>query len=179
MLSSVNGETSVRYPTGILSAAVDGGETDIPLVDAGGLASGDVLSLGTETITVTAVTNNTITVDTDLETAGNQGISGTYPGGTVINPVPVFRVSAVEYTIDPYSGCFLREDKAVAAAGGEAARLAGNIQDLQITPDDQDDQSFYTVTLTARTKSPDGDYQENGGYRHRVLRSVVMLRNLR
>ena len=175
----LSGKTTVRYPTGILSAAVEKGSTEIPLVDTGGLASGDVLSMGTETLTITAVANNSITVDTDLETAENQGISGTYPAGTVMNPVPVFRVTALEYTIDPYSGCFLRDDKVMTAGGGEAARLAGNIQDIQITPDDQDDQTWYTITLTARTRNPDPDYMENGGYRQRILRSAVMLRNLR
>ena len=175
----LSGEITVRYPTGILSAGVDGGETEIPLVDTGGLASGDVLNLGAETIIITAVSNNTLTVDTDLETAGNQGISGTYPAGTVINPIPVFRITAVEYTIDPDSGCFLRDDKIMTAGGSEAARLAGNIQDIQITPDDQDDQTHYTITLTARTRNPDPDFTDNGGYRQRILQSAVMLRNLR
>lgn len=172
----LKGQTKVRYPTAILSAGVDSGDTDIPVVDPSGLAAGDVLSLGIETITITAVSTSTITVDTDLQTAGNQGITGMYPGGTIINPVPVYRVTAVEYAID--NGCITREDKAEVAGTEGLPRLAGNIQDLQITPDDQDDQRWYTVTLTARTKNPDPDYTENGGYRQRVLQSTVALRNL-
>ena len=180
-ITTLAGATSVRYPTAILSAGVGGGDTDIPLINASGLASGDVLSLGTETVTITEIATNTLTVDTDPETAGNQGISGTYPAGTMINPIPVFRVTAVEYSIDNDSDpeheehpVLTREDKAL----GTVAELAGNIQDIQIFPDDQPGQSSYTVTLTARTKNPDPDYKENGGYRQRILQSTVTLRNL-
>lgn len=169
----LNGSTTVRYPTGILSAGVGNGDTDIPLVNAGGLTSGDMLNLGTETVTITAIATNTLTVDTDPETAGNQPINGTYPAGTIINPIPVFRVTVVEYAIDAY-GNLTREDKAKRTVAG----LAGNIQDIQITPDDQADRAWYTLTLTAQTKKPDPDYTQNGGYRQRVLESRVALRNL-
>jgi prepilin-type N-terminal cleavage/methylation domain-containing protein len=175
---TLNGRTSVRYPTAILSSGVDEATTDIPVHSTDGLVSGDVLTLGRETITITALSEDTLTVDTDLDTAGNQGISGTYPTGTIINPVPVFRVTAVEYGLDPYYGNMTREDKAVVAGGGVICDLAGNILDIQVSPDDQDDQPSYTVTLTARTKNPDPDYGENQGYRLRVLQSRVALRNL-
>jgi len=175
---TLSGRTSVRYPTAILNSAVDQGTTDIPVYSTDGLVSGDVLSLGRETITITALSEDTLTVDTDLDTAGNQGITGTYPAGTIINPVPVFRVTAVEYGLDPYYGNMTREDKAVVAGGGVICDLAGNILDIQVSPDDQNDQPSYTVTLTARTKNPDPDYGENEGYRLRVLQSMVALRNL-
>jgi len=170
---TLNGKTSVRFPTGILSAGVGSGDTDIPLVNASGLVSGDVLNLGTETLTITGIATNSLTVDTDPGTAGNQGISGDYPAGTIINPIPVFRVTAVGYAIDAY-GNFTREDKAL----GVVADLAGNILDIQITPDDQNDQTWYTLTLTARTRKPDPEYTQNGGFRQRVLQSTVALRNL-
>ncbi len=173
----LNGQTKVRYPTAILNAAVDSGDTDLPVFDASGLTAGDVLSLGTETVTVAAASTSTITVDTDLGTVGNQGISESYPPGTIINPVPVFRVTAVEYAIDA-GGCLTREDKIVGAGAEGIPRLAGEIQDLQITPDDQNDQTWYTLTLTARTRKPDPNYQQNGGFRQRVLQSRIALRNL-
>jgi prepilin-type N-terminal cleavage/methylation domain-containing protein len=176
---TLNGTTTVRFPTGILSAGVGSGDTDIPLVNASGLVSGDVLNLGTETFTITGIATNTLTVDTDLETAGNQGISKDYPAGTVINPIPVFRVTAVEYAIDAY-GNFTREDRAL----GVVADLAGNIQDIQIEDEnfqdvDIDDRDFYYVTLTAQTRTKDPDYTQHGGHRRRILRSGVKLRNLK
>jgi prepilin-type N-terminal cleavage/methylation domain-containing protein len=174
---TLNGNTKVRYPTAILSTGVDSGDTDLPVVDATGLASGDVLSLGTETITITAVSPSTLTVDTDLATAGNQGLNETYPAGTIINPVPVFRVTVVEYSIDNSDiehPVFTREDRAV----GTVSELAGSIKDIQIAPDNLNDQTWYTLTLTARTRKPDANYQQNGGFRQRVLESRVALRNL-
>jgi prepilin-type N-terminal cleavage/methylation domain-containing protein len=177
---TLGSQTTVRYPTAILSSGVDGGSTDIPLVNTDGLVSGDVLGMGTETVTITAVSNNIITVDTDPETAGNQPITGTYPPGTIINPIPVFRVTAVQYGIDPYTGSFTREDKALRVV----AELAGNIQDIQIEDEnfqdvDIDDKEFYYVTLTAQTRIGDPDYQENQGHRRRILRSGVKLRNIK
>jgi prepilin-type N-terminal cleavage/methylation domain-containing protein len=170
---TLNGKTSVRFPTAVLKENVQNGETDLHVVSASGLASGDVLNLGTETFTITAIASNTLTVDTDRDAGGNQPISGTYPAGTIINPIPVFRVTAVEYAIDPY-GEFTREDKAKRTV----AELAGSIQDIQITPDDQADQRWYTITLTAQTKNPDPEYTQNKGRRQRVLESRVALRNL-
>jgi prepilin-type N-terminal cleavage/methylation domain-containing protein len=174
---TLNSNTTVRYPTAILSAGVGNGNTEIPLVNTSGLVSGDVLNLGTETVTITDVSNNSITVDTDPDIAGNQPITGTYPAGTIINPIPVFRVTVVEYSVDPYSGTLLRRDRGVGNQQSPI-ELAGNIQEIQITPDDQNDQPFYTVTLTARTRTPDPDYVQNQGYRQRILQSTVKLRNL-
>ncbi len=177
---TLNEKTKVRYPTAMLTDGVGSGDTVLPVVDGIGLDLGDVLSLGTETITITAVSPETITVDTDLETAGNQGITGTYPAGAIINPIPVFRVTAVEYTLDPYYGTLTRDDMAAIASGGTSTELAGNIDDIQIDPDDQADQPWYTVTLTARTRTSDPDYiADPQGYRKRVLQSRVALRNLR
>jgi type II secretory pathway pseudopilin PulG len=99
----LNGKTSVRFPTAILTEKVGEGATELPVYSASGLKDRqnhpdeyDVLSLGKETIIIDSVTPDSITVDTDPETAGNQPITGAYPKGTPINPIPVFRVTAVE-----------------------------------------------------------------------------------
>ena len=176
---TLKGNTNVRYPTAILTEDVEKGETVLPVYNASGLAPGDVLSLGEETLFVTGVDDlsgqHTITVDTDLVTAGNQGIDNMYRAGTIMNPVPVFRVTAVEYSIDPYTRNLIRNDR----AKGTVTELAGNIKDIQIDPEELDDQSWYTIELTAQTRAPDPVYTENKGYRERILRSAVMLRNLR
>lgn len=169
-------KTKVKYPTAILKEDVGAGETDLPVYDASGLDTGDVLSLGKETLFVQSVSSNIITVDTKPATTEFDGIAETYSAGTPINPIPVYRVTAVEYAIDS-SWCLTREDKTEGAGAQGLPRLAGDIQDIQITPDDLDDQPYYTVTLIARTKTPDPDYTENNGYRQRVLQSTVALRN--
>jgi prepilin-type N-terminal cleavage/methylation domain-containing protein len=173
---TLNGKTSVRFPTAILTEDVEAGAPNLPVYSSQGLKDRlnnpddyDVLTLGKETIIVDSVTPDSITVDTDPEAAGNQPITGDYFKGNAINPIPVFRVTAVEYSIDNYSDpeheknpAFTREDRAL----GVVAELAGNIQDIQIEDEnfqdvDINDKDFYYVTLTAQTRIQDPDNQEN------------------
>lgn len=176
---TLNGTLGKRYPTGVLSGGVGSGATQIPLKHTDGFMEGDILILGKERLIVKAVGMSTITVDTDPEEAGNQGISGGYPEGTFMNPTPIYRLTALEYSIsadasDPDRPIpFLSRDDKVEGD----RKLAEHIQELEITPDDQDDQSLYTLRLTARTRVRDSDYREHGGFRRRVLESQVRVRN--
>jgi prepilin-type N-terminal cleavage/methylation domain-containing protein len=174
---TLNAPLVKRYPTGVLSASIEAGATQIPLRITAGLRAGDVLFLGQDRLIVRDVGSDTITIDTDPDTAGNQGISEIYPDGTYINPIPIYRLTALKYYIesDPGSGYLvLRRHDMV-----EGNRtLAENIQQLEVTPNDQDDQPFYEICLTARTRVQDPDYLENEGFRTRVLESQVRLRNL-
>jgi len=87
-------------------------------------------------------------------------------------------VTVVEYAIDNSDiehPVFTREDRAV----GTVSELAGNIENIEILPDTENDRPFYTLRLTARTRNPDPDYiADPQGYRKRVLESTVALRNL-
>jgi prepilin-type N-terminal cleavage/methylation domain-containing protein len=165
-----------RYPTGVLSGGVDPGATAIPLEATEGLRAGDVLFLGEDRLMVRDVGTETITIDIDPEVAGNQGISGGHPEGTFVNPIPVYRLTAVEYHVDEdpetHAPVLWREDM---VEGNRT--LAENIQELQVDPDG-DDEPLYEIQLTARTRVKDPDYRENEGYRTRVLKSQVRLRNL-
>jgi len=180
---TLNGSLAKRYPTGVLSGSVDPGATQIPLKSTESLRAGDILFLGQDRLIVRDVGTNTITIDIDPDLAGNQGISGDHSGGTFVNPIPVYRLTALEYSIEidnshpqrpiPFLS---RNDK---AEGNLKRKLAEYIEKLEVTPDDQDDQSLYTLRLTARTRVQDPDYrEENDGYRRRVLESQVRLRNL-
>ncbi len=175
---TLNGPLVKRYPTGVLSAAVRTEDTQIPLRNTDGLGAGDILFLGQDRLIVRDVGTDTITIDTDPEVAGNQGISGSYPEGTFVNPIPVYRLTAVRYSIDSSLGFpVLRRNDEV-----EGNRtLAENIQELRIDPNDQDDQSLYDIWLTARTRVQDPDYIHpltGDHYRTRQLQSQVRLRNL-
>ncbi|UCD71552.1 MAG: prepilin-type N-terminal cleavage/methylation domain-containing protein [Syntrophobacterales bacterium] len=173
---TLNGSLAKRYPTGVLSALIGAGATQIPLRNTDGLRAGDTLFLGQDRLIVIDVGADTITIDTDPDTAGNQGVSGSYPAETFVNPVPIYRLTALIYYIesDPRSGYLvLRRHDMV-----EGNRtLAENIQQLEVTPDDHD-QPLYEIRLTARTRVQDPDYRENEGFRTRVLESQVRLRNL-
>jgi prepilin-type N-terminal cleavage/methylation domain-containing protein len=172
---TLNGSLTKRYPTGVLSGSVESGATQIPLKSTDDLRADDILFLGEDRLIVRDVGTDTITIDTDPEEAGNQGISGSYPAGTFVNPIPVYRLTAVRYSIDSSSGSpVLRRNDEVE----RNRTLAENVQELRIDPNDQDDQPLYNIWLTARTRIKDPDYQENDGYRTRALESQVRLRNL-
>lgn len=176
---TLNAALGKRYPTGVLSGGVGPGATQIPLKHTDGFMEGDILILGKERLIVKAVGMSTIIIDTDPEEAGNQGINGSYPEGTFLNPTPIYRLTALEYSIsadesDPDRPIpFLRRNDKVEGD----RKLAEHIHELQITPDDQDDQALYTLRLTAQTRVRDPDYSEHGGFRRRVLESQVRVRN--
>jgi type II secretory pathway pseudopilin PulG len=173
---TLNGPLIKRYPTGVLSASVGSNATQIPLENTEGLRADDVLFLGEDRLIVRDVGTETITIDTDPDVAGNQGISGSYPVGTYVNPIPIYRLTALEYYIEIDENLnrpvLIRDDLV------EGKRtLAENIQELKVDPDGND-QPLYTVWLTARTRVRDPDYLENDGFRTRALESQVRLRNL-
>jgi hypothetical protein len=173
-----------RYPTGVLSGSVEIGATQIPLKNTEGLRGGDVLFLGQDRLIVIDVGTDTITIDTDPDEAGNQGIYGSYPAGMYVNPIPIYRLTALVYSIEtddrdiPYLS---RNDK---VEGDLNRRLAEHIEKLKVTPDSQDE-PLYTIKLVARTRVEDPDYNYkdidpdySDGYRRRILESQVTLRNL-
>ncbi len=173
---TLNGPLVKRYPTGVLSASIEVGATQIPLRVIAGLRAGDILFLGQDRLIVRDVGSDTITIDTDPDTAGNQGISESYPDGTYVNPVPIYRLTALIYYIDrdPGSGYLVLRRHDIVEGNWT---LAENIQELEVTPDG-DDQPLYEIRLTARTRVQDPDYLENEGFRTRALESQVRLRNL-
>jgi len=175
----LNGPLTKRYPTGVLSGGVDPGATEIPLETTEGLRAGDVLFLGEDRLMVRDVGTETITIDIDPEVAGNQGISTGHPEGTCVNPIPVYRLTALLYSIETDDSepkrpiqYLSRNDK---VEGDRRTKLAEYIQKLQVPLYDP---PLCTIEVTARTRVKDPDYRENEGYRTRTLKSQVKLRNL-
>ena len=171
---TLNGSLNKRYPTGVLSGSVDSGATQIPLKSTDGLRAGDILFLGQDRLIVRDVGTDTITIDTDPDLAGNQPISGSYSAGTFVNPISIYRLTALEYSINFNPSLERFELRRWDKVEGNRT-LAENIQALEVK---QEDQHLYRITLTARTRVKDPDYLENNGFRTRVLESRVRLRNL-
>jgi Tfp pilus assembly protein PilW len=95
---------------------------------------------------VTAVSGNTITIDVDPTTTGNQGVTRRYLNGTPITRIDVFTFEIVE---DVATGVpWLRIDR----HRGTEDPAAEGISDLQITAVDPGEQ--YRVTLTAEAIDP-------------------------
>jgi type II secretory pathway pseudopilin PulG len=176
---TLNGPLTKRYPTGVLSGSVESGATQIPLKNTDGLRAGDILFLGQDRLIVRDVGTDTITIDTDPDLALNQGISASYSTGTYVNPISVYRLTAVEYSVE--TDAALSRPNLIRDDVVEGKRtLAENIQQLGVDPTDND-QSLYDVWLTARTRVEDPGYIHpvtGGHYRTRELRSQVRLRNL-
>ena len=176
---TLSGPLTKRYPTGVLSGSVESGATQIPLKSTDGLRAGDILFLDQDRMIVIDVGTDTITIDTDPDLAGNQPISGSYPAGTFVNPIPIYRLTALEYYIEMDASLnrpvLIRDDMV------EGKRtLAENIQELGVDPADND-QPLYDVWLTARTRVQDPDYINpvtGDHFRTRQLQSQVTLRNL-
>jgi len=105
-----------------------------------------------------------------------------YKSGT-----PVFKIKAITYRLNLQKGVPIleREDK---TDGGGGLDIAENIENLQFTytltdgtvtdsPFRPDTTELITITMTARTKTPDAQLSGDG-YRRRVLTSSIKIINL-
>jgi Tfp pilus assembly protein PilV len=90
-----------------------------------------------------------ITIDTDLTTVGNQGLTRNYKVGT-----PICRVDVVTYSVSipagQPTGRLIRNDNQ-----GNAMPVADNIIDLQITQVTGGIKPAYRITLTGRSSRKD------------------------
>lgn len=139
---------------------------------------GDLVHIGvcSEYAKVTAISGNTLTIDTNPAVSGNQGLARTYPAGT-----PVGEISVVSYAVfnehnDP---SFLRHDpghpvlKRKVNAGGFQP-LAENITGMQVQHTGSGE---ILVTLSSRTDRPDHKFADNNGYRTFSTRARIRVRN--
>lgn len=127
---------------------------------------------GDNNYVVGSVFGNTITLTTPLKEGHLKG-------------EPVFLVKAITYdlgTINDGKPVLRRNEN----TGGEVEPLADNIESLQFTYFDANDNVTpnlplirkIRVTVTARTDRVDPEYQGSDGYRNRSLFSDVMVRNM-
>jgi len=114
---------------------------------------------------VQTVVGDTLTVDMDPVTPGNQGMAVDYPAGTPIEVVKVVTYHLVGTTL-------MRDEN----LGEGDQPVVDNIEDFQVTRVG----NTVTASLTARAAKPDPDYTDpdhGDGYRRLTYAPQVELRN--
>jgi hypothetical protein len=112
---------------------------------------------------ITAISGNTLTIDTNPLVSGSQGLQGSYPVGTPVELLRVITYSIVDNTL-----------KRNENTGAGAQPLAENIEDFEVTVSN----NTLTLTLSGRTTNPDMHYTQGDSYRRIELSSRVRPRNL-
>ena len=152
-----------------LAADAAQGATSLSITDTGELDTGTRRLIqigGAENAHVVAVGTDTITIDTNLTAASEQGLKRAHPAGTIIRRVDVISFDVVT---DATTGVpYLRRDEHHGA--GPQAVVEG-IQGLQIVTVTADQ---YQITVTARAAHADAI---TGSPLVRSLRTDVAVRN--
>ena len=176
-------------PAATLSSNALSGATTIDVTPVGGTVSDrfdtsdeKVISVdGLESAVVTGISGNTLTIDTDPTTAGNQGLNNEYDVSA--NTVNICVVKVIGYSIveDTEGSNKVYTLKRNGNLGAGRQPLAENIVDLQIsevTDSAGDIIGIEINPLTAQTDKPDPDYLQNNGYRTFELRTFITPPNL-
>jgi prepilin-type N-terminal cleavage/methylation domain-containing protein len=126
----------------------------------------DIIHIGyaSEYAKVTAISGNTLTIDTNPNASGNQGLTETYAAG-----MPIGEISVVTYAVfnQDNDASFLNHSKGHPALKrkineGNYETVAENITDMQVVSVGSGE---IQLRLSARTDMPDSKFPVNGGYR--------------
>ena len=157
--------------SGTFASAKNANSTSLPLGAGQGslfntTSNSDIYIEGLVNARVTAVSGDTLTIDTDPATGGNQGYGVAVPTGTA-----VYILKHHTYAIS--GGNLTRNEN----LGGGALELVMNAEDLQATFATP----VVTLTLQAMTDREDATYthpDDGDGYRRRAQTSTIQVRNL-
>lgn len=167
-----------------LSTAVSAGSNQITLALTATQTGdqynvGDMIHIGStsEYATVSAISGNTLTIDTNPGDAGsNQGLAQGYAAGTPIGEIYVVSYAVFNEDNDP---SFARHNpghpvlkRKVNGAG--FMPVAENITDMQLLHLGSGE---IQLTLSSRTDRADHNFQSNGGYRAYTTNARVKVRN--
>lgn len=158
-----------------LSAAASEGDTSLSVSDGSefNTTKKKVIRIGDlENAVVMGISSDTLTIDTDPTTAGNQGLENDYESGDSVCIVKVISYSIVEETEDSKTVYTLKRNENLGAG---RQPLAENIIDLQIT---QVGNTIDINPLTAQTDKRDPDYSQYSGYRRFSQRVHITPPNL-
>lgn len=164
-------------PASTLASAVSAGSTTLQVQSGHGgefnLNRKKLISLnGLEGALITNISSDTLTIDTDPNTTGNQGLKNSYQNGTALSIAKVISYSIVSETENSRTVYTLKRNENLGAG---RQPLAENIIDLEASI------SGNTIEINpveAQTEKPDPDYSQNSGYRTIKLRSYVTPPNL-
>ncbi|MBI2877302.1 MAG: prepilin-type N-terminal cleavage/methylation domain-containing protein [Candidatus Tectomicrobia bacterium] len=168
----------IEEPKGTLASAAGVGNTTLTLQSSSEASKlntttkRDIFIGDLENAKVTGISGATLTIDTDPDVSGNQGLLNAYPASTSSNPMNVYLVRRITYTVDTDDNELARNEN----TGAGSQPMASNIVDLQLVQSG----SFVTITLTGRTSREDPDYTDptyGDGYRRRSLTIGIRLRN--
>jgi prepilin-type N-terminal cleavage/methylation domain-containing protein len=162
---------------GSLSVAASAGNTSITLGSGEGAkfntTTKKVIHIGDrENAVVTAISSDTLTIDTDPTASGNQGLGNDYSSGDSVSIVKVISYSVVRGTENSKTVYTLKRNENLGAG---RQPLADNIVDLQIT---QSNNTIEIDPLTAQADKPDTHYSPNNGYRTIDQRAYITPPNL-
>jgi hypothetical protein len=157
-----------------LSTAAPSGSTTITLNLSGPetqalYAAGDIIYIGEdfENAKVTAVAGNQLTIDTNPNVAGNQGLTKNHGQWSEVGKISVITYEVFTAETPP---ALKRKEN-----GGAFQTVAGDITNLQAVPNG----NKTSMALTARTAAPDNDYGANGGYRQKIFSVNVAPKNIK
>ena len=136
--------TCTSQPVATLAVQSAAAATTLTLNSVSGLSDNRAIWIGRgEFAKITGISGNIITIDTNMTTAGNQGLFRTYPVST-----PICRIDILTFALDPSTQqlTLLRND----VAGAQAQLVAEGVSNLVITQMIQG--RLYRVALTGKTK---------------------------
>lgn len=137
--------TCTSQPVATLAIQSGVNATTLTVNSVSGLSVNKSIWIGrSEFAKITNTDGRTIVIDTNMTTAGNQGIFRAYPIGT-----PICRIDILTFTVDPSTKhlTLLRND----VPGAQPQLVAEEIISLVITQVTQG--RLYRVTLTGKTKN--------------------------
>ena len=166
-------------PKGSLSASVSAGpaSTSISLkLDEGSkfnLTTKKLINIGDiENAIVTGISGDTLTVDTDPNTGGNQGLKRDHQANESLSIVKVISYGIVQETVGSKVKYTLKRNENLGAG---RQPVAENFVNLQITLVAK---TIEINPLRARTENPDPNYSQNNGYRTFDQRAYITPPNL-
>lgn len=159
--------TSALAPFATLTANAAAGATSLTLSSTSGLNASNrrLIFIGDqEYALIQSVSGNTVVIDTNPTTGGNQGLSAARLTGT-----PLCRVDVKTYSVDPSTKTLQLNDN----QGAGAQTLIDGVTNFKVTADASGAKTRYSITLTVQTSQRD---PATGAYVQRSLASSATAR---